>query len=116
MRLYEFTEFNKIDLESVDLVDDLHFFMHNDPTFYRKIFFPHLHKFKHIIKAGKKCSPKHFKNLIDQAADIYCKKYKIPKVTMSVFSSVDRDQLASKIFNQELDHIKTGAYDRRDDE
>jgi len=93
-------------------MDDLHYFMHNDPAFYRKIFYPIISKFKKHIKSGKQCRDTVFRPCVDRAADAYCNKFNIADNPKSVFTDVDRDELARKIFGQERDRVEKGVYDR----
>jgi hypothetical protein len=110
MLIREFTEQEPIDLESVDLLDDLQFFMNNDPAFYRKVYYPVLSQMKNTVKEGAQCSDDMFRPCVDKAVDIYCKKFNLPGNIKSVFTDVDRDELARKIFSQELDNIDQGQY------
>lgn len=108
-------EFNEApNLEDVDLIDDLQFFMENDPTFYRKMLYPIISKLRDIIKSGKISSDRDFRPCVDRAVDIYCKKFKISGNPKSVFTDVDRDAVARKIFNQECDRIQRGVYDKEE--
>lgn len=109
MLIREFTE--KIDLENIDLKDDLEFFMRNDTQFYRRAMHPLISKLKSMIKKGQKCSDSMFRSCVDQASDIYCKKFGIPDNPKSVFTDVDRDELAREIFAKEKDYIEQGKYD-----
>ena len=113
MLINEFTD--APDLKDVDLVEDLHFFMHNDPTFYRKILFPLISKLKAAVKGGQSASPEMFRGCVDKAVDVYCRKFKIPGNPKSVFTDVDRDSLDSKIFEQEKENISKGTYDGEDE-
>lgn len=113
MLIREFTE--TPDLDGVDLIEDLHFFMHNDPAFYRRVLFPAISKLRDCIKTGKDVKDDMFKNCVDNAADIYCKKFNIHDNPKSVFTDVDRDSLARKIFAQEQERIVKGDYDGRDE-
>lgn len=94
-----------------DIADDLHFFIYNDPETYKKIFYPYLLQLKKHIKSNKQCPDLLFKSCINKAFKDYCKKYNITINTKSVFTDTDRDQLARKIFGQEIDNIKKGVYD-----
>lgn len=108
-------EFTKLpDLKDVDLLDDLHFFMQNDPSFYRRIFYPLIVQIRDAIKNGKKCKDDCFRKSVDKAAILYCKKFNIPDNPKSVFTDVDRDALARKIFGQEKERIEQGSYDREE--
>jgi hypothetical protein len=104
----------KLNLDEIDLLDDLEFFMNNDSQFYRRTFYPVVTKIRSIIKTGKPCSDKVFRNCIDQAVPIYIKKFNIPGNEKSVFTDVDRDELAKKIFSKEKERIEKGEYDRSD--
>ena len=105
-----------LNLSHTDLIDDLHFFIHNDPQFYRQIFYPVLSKLKNHLKNGKNCSYKGFKPIIDHAIAQYCRQYRIPGNPISVFTHTDRDELARKIFGHEKENIQTGKYDGEDNE
>lgn len=109
MLIKEFTQTQN--LESADLIDDLHFFMHNDPYFYRKVFYPLILKVRNHVKAGKQCTDKVFQSCVKQAMDMYVQKFNIGGNTQSVFTDTDRDELARKIFGQEMEHIHKGTYD-----
>ena len=109
MLIREFTE--SPDLENVDMLDDLHFFMHNDPNFYRKKFYPMIARVRDHIKSGKRCKDTVFRPCVDVATEMYCKMFKIPGNEKSVFTDTDRDELARKIFGQEVENIKQGHYD-----
>ena len=113
MVIRDFTE-NNLDLEGVDLIDDLHFFMHNDPKFYRRVMYPLISKLRDHVKGGKSCKDTVFRKCVDHAVDTYCNQYRIPGDSKSVFTDVDRDSLARKIFNNEVSNINTGVYDGRE--
>lgn len=110
MLLREFI--NQQQLEDVDIVDDLHFFMHNDPRFYRKVMYPMISKLKNHLKSKKTCKDTVFRSCVDQAANVYCNQYHVTDSPNSVFTDVDRDELARRIFGEEQDNIKNGVYDR----
>ena len=112
MLINEVADNSPIDFENVDLLDDLRFFMSNDPQFYRKIFYPMISKVRDHVKANKKCSDKVFRKVVDHATAQYCSQYKIPGNEKSVFTDIDRDQLARQIFDQEMTNIKSGHYDQ----
>jgi hypothetical protein len=112
MLIREFVE--SPDLEEVDLKDDLKFFMHHDPAFYRRVFFPMISKLKKHLQSGKKCHSSVFRPCVDSAAETYCKKFKIADGHKSVFTDVDRDEIAQSIFGEESDRIQQGRYDDGD--
>lgn len=104
--------YEKIDTNEIDLVDDLHYFMENDPGFYRRVMYPVISKMKIKIKAGEKCDNNIFRPCVDAATNIYCKKFNITDNEKSIFTDVDRDALAHKIFHQENEKITQGVYDK----
>jgi hypothetical protein len=109
MLIREFIE--NIDLKNMDLRDDLEFFMRSDPVFYRKAMYPIISKLKASIKNNKPCREDIFRSCVDRASEIYCKKFKIPNDSKSVFTDVDRDEIARKIFSKEKEYIQQGKYD-----
>jgi hypothetical protein len=104
----------KLDPKEIDFLDDLEFFMNNDPIFYRRVFYPLLMKFKRIVKSGKTCKDTAFRPCVDRAVDFYCKKFNITDSPDSLFTNVDRDAVARKIFGQERDRIQRGEYDDKE--
>jgi hypothetical protein len=98
--------------EDVDLVEDLKYFMENDPKFYRKVLYPAISRYRKKLRSGENCEPSEFRGCVDQAASIYCDKFNIPGNPKSVFTDVDRDELAQKIFGQERQRIEDGVYDK----
>lgn len=113
VKLYEIDQSLK-ELEDVDLVDDLQFFMYNDPKFYRRIMYPVLSQMKKQMQSGQGCKHDMFRPCVDTATKIYCNKYKISANDKSVFTDVDRDAVARKIFQQETERIKKGVYDKEE--
>jgi hypothetical protein len=113
MRIFELNE--KFKLDDIDLLDDLEFFMNNDNQFYRRVYYPLLMKVKKMVTLGKPCDDKIFRSCIDQAIPLYIKKFNISGNEKSVFTDVDRDELARKIFGQEKERIEQGQYDRREE-
>ena len=105
----------KFDLSETNLLDDLEYFMMNDDKFYRRVLHPELLKMKRQLESGVACEDNCLRPCVDQAATIYCKKFRIPDAAKSVFTDVDRDSVARKIFPQEQDRIAQGHYDGRDE-
>jgi hypothetical protein len=99
--LYKQTNF-----EDADLKDDLMFFMYSDDKFYRRMLFPVIHDFRQKMKSQKGCEDVFFRSCVDQACKIYCKKFDIKGNEKSVFTDVDRDEVARKIFGQEKQEIE----------
>jgi hypothetical protein len=105
---------DSFNLEDTDLLDDLEFYMLNDDKFFRRILHPELLKVKHKLEAGHACEDTCLRPCVDKAATLYCKKFNIPDGSKSVFTDVDRDAVARKIFGKEQDNIAKGHYDGRD--
>lgn len=103
----------KYNLKDLDLLDDLEFFMLNDDKFYRRILHPELLKMKNNLESGVACEDNCLRPCVDKAAILYCKKFNIPDNPKSVFTDVDRDAVARKIFGKEQDNIAKGHYDGR---
>lgn len=102
------------ELKDVNVVDDLQFFMNNDPAFYRKVLYPSILSMKEKIKGGSSCSEDHFLPCIKKGADSYCQKFKIKKPSKDLFSDEEVKELAQKMFHQEKTNIEKGVYDRRE--
>jgi hypothetical protein len=102
------------DLTDVDLKDDVHFFMHNDSGFYRKVLFPVISSLKSKLKGGSKCDEMHFKPCIEKAMPIYCKKFNIKEPTEKILSPEEINELAEKMFHEEKARVEKGDYDRSD--
>ena len=110
MLIKEFVEVTGF--EDVDLVEDLKYFMENDPKFYRKVLYPAISRYIKKLRSGENCDASEFRSCVDQAAGVYCDKFNIPGNPKSVFTDVDRDELAQKIFGQERQRIQDGVYDK----
>ena len=52
--------------DDFDLIEDLIFFINNDPEFYRAEYFPVSSAFVNTIKSDKTAQPDHFKNVIEK--------------------------------------------------
>ena len=94
-----------------DVVDDLHVFMRNDPMFYRKQYYPTMCGISDRIE--KMDSPEMVKLLmpmVDKAAKIYCKKFKLGKDDSDLIKLKDRQNLVKKISSEELPRIRKGDY------
>jgi hypothetical protein len=100
------------DLTDVDLKDDVHFFMHNDPGFYRKVLFPAISALKSKVKNAGNGNTMHFKSCIEKAMPVYCKKFNIKEPKEKILSSEEIDQLAEKMYHEEKVRIEKGDYER----
>lgn len=100
--------------KDVDWVDDLKFFMHNDPKFYRSVLYPKISELRTKIKSGEQCSEMSFKPCIDKAIPVYCNKFKISQNPKKIFDDEEIKDLAIKMFHEEKSNIKDGVYNRSD--
>lgn len=101
--------------EDVDWVDDLRFYMHNDPKFYRTVLFPTISDLKTKVKSGSKCNEMTFMPCIDKAIPMYCSKFKITQNPSKIFDEEEIKDLALKMFHEEKSNIENGVYNRRDE-
>lgn len=94
-----------------DVVDDVVTFMRNDPIFYRKQFFPAFSRVADMHRQGKTVDQnKCLGNMVENALQSYCKKYKIAQQPDEVFNNDDREAIIDRIFAEEMDQIKRGEY------
>jgi hypothetical protein len=93
--------FQQVNFEDADLRDDIAFFMYNDDKFYRRLLYPAIIKFRDKIKNNQSCEDTYFRSCVDTACKVYCKQFNIKDNEKSVFTDVDRDEVARKIFGQE---------------
>jgi len=63
-----------------DLSEDLQFFIHNDPEFYRKYYFPFIVRLKEAKANKTKFSAKAFEALVKHAYNVYRDKFDKEKV------------------------------------
>lgn len=93
-----------------DLMDDLMFFMNNDPQFYRKRYFPTMLRFDKFCKEGRDVSPRGFEKLVKEAYEIYRNKFPVEGLE----STLDKDiceRLCHQIHEQEKKNCEEGMYD-----
>jgi hypothetical protein len=101
--------------KDVDFVDDLKFFMHNDPRFYRKVLYPVISELRNKLKSGQKCNETSFMNCIERAIPVYCNKFKITQNPKVIFDPEEVKDLAVRMFHEEKQNINNGVYDGRDE-
>jgi len=105
MKIYEVTE------QKFDLVDDTSFFMKNDPTFYRKQYFPVMTKIADRHRAGKTIDPrKELAPMIEKGCSAYCTKFNMARNPEELYSQEQRDAIIDKLFAEEMEEIKKGEY------
>jgi len=94
-----------------DVVEDAIIFMRNDPTFYRKSYFPTMCKMAEMNIAGKDIDAiKVLSPMVEKGVNQYCKTYNLGKTSDDVFTQPDRDALIDKIFSEEMEQINKGEY------
>jgi len=93
-----------------DVKDDLKFFMHNDPDFYRGDYYPFIINFKHGISNGKKYSPRVFKDLVQNAYECYKDKFNVPNLPTELDDQLV-EELCDELFNNEQKNFDEGHYD-----
>lgn len=91
-----------------DPLDDLAFFIRNDPLYYRKEYYPLVAKLDDYTQAGKKCKDTAFVPCVNKAVKIYIKKFNISHDATKIFTKDAIQDLAQKMFREELENIKTG--------
>ena len=103
----------KPDLEKelgYDLKEDLICFMRNDPEFYRKSYFPVMHKFKEYINAGKSVTPRAFENIVKHAYECYNNKFQVEGLDADISQEMC-EEVCNEIHRSELEFIQDGKYD-----
>jgi len=94
-----------------DIVEDLHIFMKNDLMFYRRVYYPTLSRVATAIKQKKRVS---FSSLVEpminKALEVYCKKYDIPQSVQKRFTQSQREDLVSRIQQEETPNVQDGEY------
>ena len=110
MKIVEFANPGENKL-NFDVVDDVCVYMRNDPTFYRKSFFPTMSKIADMHRAGKEINAQEcMSEMIESGLNSYCKKYNVASVPDEVFTQDDRDRIIDKLFSEEMEQIKQGEY------
>ena len=94
-----------------DLMDDLMFFMNNDPQFYRKRYFPTMLKFDKFCKEGKTVSPRGFEKLVKEAYEIYRNKFQQVEGLEPQLDEEICEKLCRHIHEQETKNCDEGMYD-----
>lgn len=117
MLIQEMLDFNqdnnhKVDL-GFDLKDDLKFFMNNDPTFYRKKYFPTMLKFNEYHKHGKQVSPRGFESLVKEAYGIYKNMFPVEGLDKELDKEIC-EKICLEIHEEELKNCKDKFYDLED--
>ena len=94
-----------------DLLNDLIVFIRNDFRFYRKYYYPAMHKIaKEYNNTNKADFKKHLRKVIDTAIKEYCSIYNTPEEPDELFSSEDKQEIINMISKDELPEIRNGEY------
>lgn len=93
-----------------DLRDDLVFFMHNDPDFYRQQYFPKMLKFDKHCKRGKKVLPQAFASLVKEAYNVYKNKFPVEGLEKELEEEMC-NEICEYILEQETQNSENGFYD-----
>jgi len=109
VKIVEFNQSPPSDFK-FDLVDDAIFYMRNDPSFYRKQYFPTMAKMADIESAGKKVDKSSIEPMISRGITSYCKKYNLGRHPDDVFTQDHRMNILDRIMQEEYDNIKKGMY------
>ena len=96
-----------------DLKDDLIFYMHNDPAFYRKEYFPTMLKFDKFCKEGKQVAPRGFENLVKYAYECYQNKFPVEGLEKSLDKQMCKE-ICEYLHTQETKNCEDGYYDLKD--
>jgi hypothetical protein len=112
VKIVEF--FNQTDDEGLpfNVVEDVTIFMRNNPSFYRKHYYPAILHLKELFDKKQKANPaKIFSSMIERAAYNYCKEYNVGKRPEELLSKDELRELIQKVYEEELDNIREGAYE-----
>jgi hypothetical protein len=90
--------------DDFDLIEDLLFFINNDPDFYRAEYFPVATSFVGTIKSDNTAKPSHFKNVIEKAYQSYKDKFQLDSLP-KVLTPDQVEELCAKLHSQEVNHF-----------
>lgn len=110
MKILEVINLDSFNAEEYDIVEDLMFFMNNDPVFYRHEYYPSVLKFRDCKKSGIDFESSKFKTVVEKAYKAYYQKFPIKNLKQSLENEMI-DEVCSKIYESELENIKQGHYD-----
>jgi hypothetical protein len=112
VKIVEF--FNQTD-ENVlpfNVVEDVMIFMRNNPSFYRRQFYPTMLQFKRRIDKKQKINPvKLFAPMIKRAVYDYCKEYDVGKRPEELLNKDEFKEIIQKLYDEELTNIREGHYE-----
>ena len=88
--------------DDFDLIDDLIYFINNDPEFYRTRFYPIVTKFENKIKNDKSLDHTYFSNIVKQAYSWYIDKFKLVDLPEELDPDT-LDDICKKIKKQQIE-------------
>lgn len=91
-----------------DLIDDIIFFINNDPEFYRTTYFPLVSKFTDELKKNRVPSADAFKSVSEKAYDAYKAKFKVKDLPDNLSPDELKDTCI-KLHTQEVKHFKESS-------
>jgi len=112
VKIVEF--FNQTEKEGLpfNVVEDVVVFMRNNPSFYRKHYYPAVLHLKELFDKKQKVNPaKLFSSIIERAAYNYCKEYNVGKRPEELLSDEEKKELIQTIYDEELKNIREGVYE-----
>ena len=109
VRIVEFQDPVNTNL-NFDIVDDASYYMRNDPSFYRKEYFPCMSKMADKHSEGTKVDRTEIMKMVERGINAYVKKFNLGRSPDDVFKQPDRDALIDKLFSEEMAQIKRGEY------
>lgn len=112
MKIFEVINLDGFNAEEYDIVEDLIFFMNNDPGFYRHEYFPSVMKFRDCNKSGIKFESDKFKPMVEKAYKAYYRKFPVKNLKDKIENETI-DEVCSKIYETELENIKQGHYEHK---
>jgi hypothetical protein len=94
-----------------DIEDDLAVYIRNDPMFYRKHYYPTVLKMQSAHKNNKSLDAVSlWAPVVKRAVIPYMTKFKIDKNPNDVIDDNIIKSIASKIYSEEVNNIKSGSY------
>ncbi len=107
MRLFELFDSKEKNPElDYNIQDDLIYFINNDSNFYRRTYYPFIHKVKARFKSNKPVNIAAFATTVNQAYDQYKQQFPIVGQPEQL-SNNDLREICAKLHNDELKDFKS---------
>jgi hypothetical protein len=112
MKIFEIFSHNPQEAFAPDfnLGEDLQFFIHNDPEFYRKHYFPFIIKLKEAKQNKTKFTAKAFEALVKHAYNVYTDKFSEEELPTTIDDKVVKE-VCENLYREEIKNIEEGHYD-----